>query len=198
MSYARRTATKRTPAMQAALDKRAALMLRVHEARMEGALSEADVETVESTNLLRQHMETAVVRLNHSPDNENMNLINPDIISSNFLCYVSSSFKEMPSPSYLAASIIGSVDSDSDVPKLWLSPLQYSGYRCLPCNANLTHHRPGYSPARMIFPDEETSNRNVTNSRDHVNNFENVDIEPNPLSTTTVPNTYFGTNKQHR
>jgi len=46
--------------MQAALDKRAALMLRVHEARMAGDLVEAKAETVQKSNMLVAAMQKLV------------------------------------------------------------------------------------------------------------------------------------------
>lgn len=51
MSYARRNATEKPSAeLQAALDKRAALMLKVHEARLAGLLTPASLEEVELLN----------------------------------------------------------------------------------------------------------------------------------------------------
>lgn len=56
MSYERRVATERTPAMQAAIDKRAAMMLRAHEARTAGKATPASYEADQASNKLVQEM----------------------------------------------------------------------------------------------------------------------------------------------
>lgn len=56
MSYERRVATERTPAMQAAIDKRAAMMLRAHEARTAGRATSASYEADQASNKLVQEM----------------------------------------------------------------------------------------------------------------------------------------------
>ncbi|QUE99340.1 MULTISPECIES: hypothetical protein [Klebsiella] len=49
MSYERQNATKRTPSMQAALDRRAARMLRAREARLEGKTVDATKQDVDTS-----------------------------------------------------------------------------------------------------------------------------------------------------
>lgn len=56
MSYERQNATKRTPAMQAALDKRAARMLRAHEARIEGEMVDATKPDVDASLAMLNEM----------------------------------------------------------------------------------------------------------------------------------------------
>ncbi|MCX8995196.1 hypothetical protein NLN85_22225 [Citrobacter portucalensis] len=72
MSYARRAATKRTPAMQAALDKRAAMMLRVHEARVSGDMTDATIEAVNANDKLVQNMDKLVTESSNPPDNDTL------------------------------------------------------------------------------------------------------------------------------
>lgn len=72
MSYARRAATKRTPAMQAALDKRAAMMLRAHEARVSGEMTDATIEAVKANDKLVQNMEKLVTESGNPPDNDTL------------------------------------------------------------------------------------------------------------------------------
>ncbi|HDS2562784.1 TPA: hypothetical protein QHU55_002539 [Klebsiella aerogenes] len=62
MSYERQNATKRTPAMQAALDKRAARMLRAREARLDGEMVDASKKTVDENLELLNRLRTVAYK----------------------------------------------------------------------------------------------------------------------------------------
>lgn len=207
MSYERRTATKRTPAMQAALDKRAAMMLRVHEARMEGVLSDADVNAVESSNQLIQSMLTLVAAHKHKPHNESVNRRNTDNPHSGSLDSVLSNLPANPEEEEEWRTTY--VVADGDNPVTWLSPLEFNINHIEPSREEQLNHHLLTNWLTYLKDNIANSKESLYNLNDHcelflakpverVNILENVDIAPKPLSISTVPTNYFLTNKQHR
>lgn len=205
MSYERRTATKRTPAMQAALDKRAAMMLRVHEARIEGALSDADVNAVESSNQLIQSMLTLVAAHKHTPDNEGVNRRNTDNPHSGSLDSVLSNLPVSPEEEYRTTHVV----ADGDNLVTWLQPREFYINHINPSQEEQLHHHLWanclkYQKANILNSKELLANLNnyieliLTSPTESVNVLENVDIVPKPLSISTVPTNYYLTNKQGR
>lgn len=83
MSYERRVATERTPAMQAALDKRAAMMLRAHEACTAGNATSASYEADQASNKLVQEMNAlathAILSRQENKELHALNLASSDV-----------------------------------------------------------------------------------------------------------------------
>ncbi|WP_152490377.1 hypothetical protein [Dickeya oryzae] len=169
MSYARRIATKRTPAMQAALDKRASMMLHVHQARVSGELVDATIDSVKPTQSVNVFVvgTTPPKENNYAPGNE-----------INALDYVWSKVNCLETPNPDSAAFTAMMKSHEIRMFLEVAD-RISREGC----------SPGIAQNVKLLKFQSIHSAQID---------EDDDGSPRPLSTSTIPAEYFFSNKSGR
>ncbi|KHS90530.1 hypothetical protein [Pectobacterium brasiliense] len=196
MSYARRAVIKRTPAMQAALDKRAAMMLRVHEARVSGEMADATTDTVRGVNRLVQDIVSLVIKTNTLPSKysapSQVTTLNP--IAEHWM--KSREFQTFDLKMPATAEICHNIEITTPFMASPHVAAVLMGANCYQqqlmtneSDANEPYTSCGYQYTENDDVNQKLAVMKSTNS-EHI--YEDNDETPCPLSGSTYPPTYFG------